>query len=140
VAGVARLREAGYLIVVVTNQPNVGSGRVAREVVEAMHAELRKAIAVDGIEVCYHTAADRCDCRKPLPGMLTRAMARLSIDPAQSWMVGDRASDVAAGKAAACRTVFIDLGYASEPSPVAPDGVVSSLAEATSVILSLTHS
>jgi D-glycero-D-manno-heptose 1,7-bisphosphate phosphatase len=136
---VARLHDAGYIVVVVTNQPDVGHGRTARRVVEAMHEELCKAVDIDCIEVCYHTLADNCDCRKPLPGMLRRAMTRFSIDPSQSWMVGDRASDVEAGKAAACRTVFIDLGYTSESPPADADCIVSSLAEAVAYILSLSH-
>ena len=131
-----RLRQAGFLVIVVTNQPDVGAGRVAREVVEAMHDVLRKKVTIDAIEVCYHVASDNCDCRKPRAGMITRAIALFSIDPSRSWMVGDRASDIAAGKLAACGTVFIDLGYTAEARPVGPDHVATSLAEATSYILS----
>ena len=65
-----RLKDAGYTLVVVTNQPDVGNGLVDRSVVEEMHQKLRASVPVDAVEVCYHTTADNCDCRKPKPGML----------------------------------------------------------------------
>jgi D-glycero-D-manno-heptose 1,7-bisphosphate phosphatase len=130
----AALREAGFLLIVVTNQPDVGNGLVDRAVVEEMHSRLSKLLPVDAIEVCYHRQRDHCDCRKPKPGMLRRAAERLGIDCARSFMIGDRASDVEAGRRAGCRTVFIDLGYVDE-RPLAPGFVVSSIGEAARLIL-----
>jgi D-glycero-D-manno-heptose 1,7-bisphosphate phosphatase len=135
---VEALKAAGYLVLVVTNQPDVGAGIVDRSVVEAMHERLLRELPVDDIEVCYHTRQDDCECRKPKPGMITRAARRHAIDCANSIMVGDRASDVDAGRAAGCRTIFIDLGYRDE-NPDRPDHVVSSLGEAAAVILKLQH-
>ena len=90
---VARLRSAGFLVIVVTNQPDVGAGLVARETIEAMHAKLQEAAPVDDIEVCFETRAQASERRKPGPGMLLDAAAKWSIDLGASYMVGDRAGD-----------------------------------------------
>jgi D-glycero-D-manno-heptose 1,7-bisphosphate phosphatase len=133
---VSRLKDAGYTLVVVTNQPDVGNGLVDRSVVEEMHQKLRASLLVDAIEVCYHTAGDNCDCRKPKPGMLLRAAERLGLDCRRSLMVGDRWSDVEAAKAAGCKSVFIDLNY-RDRRPEQPDFVVSSFNQAADLILSV---
>lgn len=131
----AALRAAGFLNVVVTNQPDVATGKQRREVVEAIHARLARELAVDAIKVCYHAAADGCGCRKPKPGMLLEAAADHGIDLASSYLVGDRWRDVAAGQAAGCRTAyFIDYGY-QEQQPAQPFVAVESLAAATRGIL-----
>jgi D-glycero-D-manno-heptose 1,7-bisphosphate phosphatase len=132
-----RLKHAGFLLAVVTNQPDVGDGLTARSEVEAMHDVMRRALPVDVIKVCFHGHAERCQCRKPSPGMLLEAASELGIDLAKSYMVGDRASDVEAGRRTGCATVFIDLDYA-EPAPAAPDYVVHSVAEAADVIIEAT--
>jgi D-glycero-D-manno-heptose 1,7-bisphosphate phosphatase len=131
---IERLRAAGLLIVVVTNQPDVGTGKQRRDVVEAMHARLASAALCDAIQVCWHSASDGCACRKPLPGMLLRAADECRIDLSRSFMVGDRWVDVAAGRAAGCYTCWLDRGYA-EPAPDAPDAIVGSLPEAADRIL-----
>ena len=112
-----RLRQAGFALVVVTNQPDVGAGLVSEEVLEDMHRVLRGAMPVDRIEVCTHTADQACDCRKPKPGMLLQASEALGIDLSKSFMVGDRAGDIEAGHRAGCRTAFRDLGYTAEAAP-----------------------
>ena len=129
-----RLRDAGFKLIVVTNQPDVGAGLIEQSVVEEMHRRMRDAIPLDAIEVCYHTVADNCDCRKPKPGMLRRAAERMNIDCSNSIMVGDRLSDVQAGVAMGCKTIFVDLDY-REPKPERPDFVVSSFNAATDIIL-----
>jgi transaldolase len=128
------LRVAGYLVIVVTNQPDVATGVQRRDVVEAMHEKLRAAGLCDDIKACYHTDADGCGCRKPKPGMLIEAARERQIDLARSFMVGDRWRDVAAGRAAGCRTFFIDNGY-RERRADDPDAVVASLEEAGRLIL-----
>jgi D-glycero-D-manno-heptose 1,7-bisphosphate phosphatase len=128
------LRDAGFLVVVVTNQPDVATGVQKREVVEAMHGKLRAAGICDDVKVCYHVDADNCDCRKPRPGMLIQAAGEWQIDLARSFMVGDRWRDVNAGKAAGCHTFFIDYGY-REKLDEAPDAIVMSLEEAGRLIL-----
>ncbi len=129
---VAALREAGFLVIVTTNQKDVGLGLASMEVLEAMHDKLRAMVAVDDICVC--TCGDHCRRYKPKPGMLLDAARQLDIDLAASIMVGDRWRDVDAGKAAGCLTYFIDCGYA-ESLNHAPDYTVSDLPEAVRHIL-----
>lgn len=134
-AALARLKAAGFLLVVVTNQPDVARGITRREDVETMHAMLRAALPLDVFFVCYHDDGDRCDCRKPQPGMLLQAAAANQIDLRASFMVGDRWRDVDAGAAAGCRTVWIDRGY-REPAPKRPaDARVDTLAAAADWIV-----
>ena len=131
-----RLKQAGFLLVVATNQPDVGRGTLKQETVEAIHAEMRRRLPIDRVEVCYHpgNGLSDCDCRKPKPGMLLRAARELGIDLVQSWMVGDRWRDVACGHAAGCRTIFIDRGYA-EALKQQPDFRAKNLLEAAEIIL-----
>jgi len=131
------LHEAGFLLIVVTNQPEVARGRVAQDVVEAMHRRLREELPLDDIKVCYETDSPASTCYKPKPGMLLDAAREHHIELARSYMVGDRWRDVGAGKAAGCFTIFIDRGY-DEPSAEAPDAVCADLTEATSLILHAT--
>jgi len=131
---VRALKDAGFLLVVATNQPDIGNGLVAAATVAAMHDRLRARLPLDAIELCPHKQAAGCGCRKPKPGMLRRAARRLGISLADSVMVGDRASDIAAGKAAGCRTIFIDRRY-RESGPVGADAIARSLPAAVRVIL-----
>jgi D-glycero-D-manno-heptose 1,7-bisphosphate phosphatase len=134
-AALEQLRSAGFLSVVVTNQPDVATGKQRREVVEAMHAHLLKKLQIDAIRTCYHTDADDCSCRKPKPGMLLDAAAEFGIDLGKSFMVGDRWRDVAAGQLAGCAGLFfLDYGY-SEKAPEKPYVSVKSLPEAAGIIL-----
>jgi D-glycero-D-manno-heptose 1,7-bisphosphate phosphatase len=130
---IARLKSAGFVVVVVTNQPDVRRGIQKRETVEAMHRVLASELALDAIETCFHDDVDACECRKPLPGLLFRAAKRLGIDLRASYMVGDRWRDVDAGRNAGCRTVLIDCGYREHSSM--PDRSVSTLKEAVDWIL-----
>jgi D-glycero-D-manno-heptose 1,7-bisphosphate phosphatase len=132
-AAIAALRAAGFRAIVVTNQPDVATGKQRREVVEAINAALRASVALDDVRVCYHVDADGCGCRKPKPGMLLEAARDWQIDLGRSFMVGDRWRDVEAGRAAGCRTILIESGYAEKRSE--PDFSVSSLAEACTMIL-----
>jgi D-glycero-D-manno-heptose 1,7-bisphosphate phosphatase len=134
-AALSRLKSAGYLLIVVTNQPEVGRGRIPEEVLAEMHRRLLASLPVDFVKVCRHTAEDRCSCRKPKPGMLLEAACECGILLSDSYMVGDRATDVEAGHAAGCRTVFIDLGYTGEPSPDGASFTVTSIDHAADVIL-----
>jgi D-glycero-D-manno-heptose 1,7-bisphosphate phosphatase len=129
-----RLRQAGYLLVVVSNQPDVARGTETLAGVKALNDLVGSRVAVDEFVVCPHDDADGCDCRKPAPGMLTAAAERLNIDLRRSFMVGDRWRDVEAGQRAGCRTVFIDRSYA-EGEPRAPDLIVDELFEAVPFLL-----
>lgn len=135
-AACARLKTAGFLLVVATNQPDVGRGTLKKEIVEKIHAHLMARLPVDRVEACFHPGqgVSDCDCRKPKPGMLLNAARALNIDLSQSWMVGDRWRDVDCGHAAGCRTIFIDRGYA-EYLKRKPDFSARNLAEAADIIL-----
>jgi D-glycero-D-manno-heptose 1,7-bisphosphate phosphatase len=136
-ASLQRLKRAGFALAVVTNQPDVGHGLIPQSDVDAMHEIIRRLLPVDTIKACFHRQADNCGCRKPKPGMILEAAGELGIDLEQSFMVGDRGSDVEAGRAAGCSTVFIDLGY-TEPAPNSPDYVVNSIKEAADIIIQST--
>jgi len=130
----ARLREEGFGLIVVTNQPEVARGRLSREAVEAIHAFLRDRLPLDDVRVCYHDDGAGCDCRKPKPGMLLAAAAAWGIDLRRSFMVGDRWRDIEAGRRAGCTTVFIDYRY-DEPRPAGVDFETDSLLSASEWIL-----
>jgi D-glycero-D-manno-heptose 1,7-bisphosphate phosphatase len=133
----ALLKRAGFLLVVATNQPDVGRGTLAREAVEAIHAHMCAVLPIDRVEVCYHGGEKHgqpCACRKPRPGMLLHAASELGLDLARSWMVGDRWRDVDCGHAAGCRTVFIDRGY-DEPLKQKPDFQAGGVLEAARIII-----
>jgi D-glycero-D-manno-heptose 1,7-bisphosphate phosphatase len=136
--GCAELKAAGFILVVVSNQPDVGRGTQTREAVEAIHEKLRTAVpALDDIEVCYHAGArqgEPCDCRKPKPGMLLRAAAIYNIDLKRSFLIGDRWRDIDCAHAAGCRAVFIDHGY-REPLREKPEFTVTTFREAVALIL-----
>jgi D-glycero-D-manno-heptose 1,7-bisphosphate phosphatase len=134
-AALGRLKAAGFLLVVVTNQPDVARGIARRENVEAIHAALLAALPLDAIFVCYHDDRDACACRKPRPGLLLQAAAQHSIDLEQSFMIGDRWRDVDAGAAAGCRTILLDCGYRERPPHHPPHVRVGSLREAADWIL-----
>jgi D-glycero-D-manno-heptose 1,7-bisphosphate phosphatase len=136
--GCQRLKNAGFLLIVVTNQPDVGRGTQSRESVEAIHAKLRADLpALDGIEVCFHAGASHgepCDCRKPKPGMLLRAAVDHGIDVKRSYLIGDRWRDVDCAHAAGCRAVFIDRGYREQLREI-PEFTVTTFGEAVTIIL-----
>ena len=155
-----RLQEAGYALVVVTNQPVVARGVMPEAEVERTHhrlqALLREASGpeLDGFYFCpHHPSADMesyrvaCQCRKPRPGMLLQAATDLDLEVGESYMVGDRLSDVAAGRSAGCQTILVRTGKHEAPAIESPDGLpeglepdyaCADLLEAADVILSMT--
>lgn len=137
-AGVAqalqRLKEAGFVLIVVSNQPDVARGTSQQVTIEAINAYLAERLPIDRFIMCYHDESDECDCRKPRPGMLFTGAQEFNIDLARSFMVGDRWRDIEAGQQAGCKTFFVDHGYA-EKKPASFNFHVSSLEEATQIIL-----
>ncbi len=129
-----KLHDANYLLVVVTNQPDVARGTAKREDVELINTFLSSQLPIDAFKTCYHDSEDKCNCRKPLPGALLKAALEHNIDLSKSFMVGDRWRDVEAGASAGCKTFFINYRYA-EQKPDAPDFIVSSLLEVKKIIL-----
>lgn len=134
---VKSLKTGGFLVIVVTNQPDIGNGLVDPAVVDAMHARLRARVPVDDIRMCPHRQDEGCACRKPKPGMLLAAARQWDIDLGRSYMIGDRDGDIVAGKTAGCYTLLVKRGY-SEPRRALPDKTVRSLPVAVRYILART--
>jgi D-glycero-D-manno-heptose 1,7-bisphosphate phosphatase len=135
---VARLRAAGFLIVVVTNQPDVSRGWLQRAQADAMNARVCDALGIDALRACFHADGADCACRKPRPGLLLDAARELGIDLAASWMVGDRHTDIAAAQAAGCAGAVLVEGPAGPGEPRAdasPSARVRDLAAAVEWIL-----
>jgi len=139
-----RLRAAGMVVVVITNQPVLGRGLMSLEDLDSMHEQLCREAAIDRIEICPHSGHEGCECRKPKPGMLTRSAAALDIDLSKSWTVGDRWVDIAAGSAAGTRTILIEQAYSwsatssGSPQPdLRPFAFAADLVEAVDLILRL---
>jgi len=128
------LKEAGYLLIVVTNQPDVASGKTSKLAVDRINNLLVDSLPIDEIRTCFHEDKDGCQCRKPLPGLLISASRERQISLEASFMIGDRWRDIEAGQAAGCKTFFINYGY-QERQPDSPDFIVSSLAEAAEIII-----
>ena len=132
-AALTTLKSNGYLVIVVTNQPDVGNKLIKKSVIEAMHTKLTSELLIDAIFTCYHRQNEGCICRKPKPGMLLEAAANHHIDLSKSFMIGDRKSDIDAGQAVGCYSIFIDRDYV-EPKPINPDGIVKDIKEASNLI------
>jgi D-glycero-D-manno-heptose 1,7-bisphosphate phosphatase len=137
--GCAQLKAANFLLVVISNQPDVGRGIQNRETVEAMHLKMQSAVpSLDRIEICFHAGkryGDACDCRKPRPGLIWGAAAELKIDLGASYVIGDRWRDIDCARAAGCRAIFIERGY-KEGLREVPDFTVANFNDAVNVLLS----
>ncbi len=132
------LKAGGFLLIVVTNQPDVATGHLSAEALKEMHSRLVEALPIDEIVVCPCLEIDpACTCYKPRPGMLIESASKWQIDLGRSFMVGDRWRDVGAGAAAGCRTIFLDRGYWADPRPPACDHIVYSLCAVREIILTL---
>jgi len=134
-AALRRLKDAGFLLVVVTNQPDVGRGLQTRLAVEELNGAVRAALPVDHFYVCFHDGAEECGCRKPKPGLLLQAAGERGIDLARSFMIGDRWRDIDAGAAAGCRTVLIESAYRERAPEKEPDYTARGLTQAAEWIL-----
>lgn len=128
-----KLHAADYLLIVVTNQPDVARGAAKKADIEQMNAQLSSQLPLEDIKTCYHDSGDGCLCRKPLPGALLDAAKEHDIDLSKSFMVGDRWRDIEAGQRAGCKTFFVNYRY-TEQQPEMPDFIVSSLLEAQKII------
>jgi D-glycero-D-manno-heptose 1,7-bisphosphate phosphatase len=147
-AAIARLRAAGWPVVIVTNQSVIGRGKLTDAGLADIHAEMARQLAredakIDGIYFCP-TAPRQSDptviedeMRKPGAGMLRQAATELGLDLANSWMVGDTVSDMLAGRNAGCRTILVETGYGRDFSHdrAAIDHAAADLATAAGIIL-----
>ncbi len=128
------MKDAGFALICVTNQPDINAGKVSRDIVERVHHALRRTLPLDDIVVCPHIPSDNCNCRKPKPGML---LSVKDADFARSYMVGDRSADIGAGSAAGVKTILVGTGY-GELFPKAPDFRAADLSVAAQIILEST--
>ena len=129
-----KLRAAGFLNIVVTNQPDIATGLQRRETLDEMHSRLTAELALDEIRICPHVDADNCACRKPKAGLLIDAAREHNINLNTSCMVGDRWRDIEAGQIVNCECYFINYKY-DEKQPKKPYLTVQSLSEAADMIL-----
>jgi D-glycero-D-manno-heptose 1,7-bisphosphate phosphatase len=128
------LKVYGFLLIVITNQPDVATGKTTKFHVNAINKFLKKSLPIDEFRICFHVQSDGCKCRKPSPGLLFDAANDHQIDLKNSFMIGDRWKDINAGASAGCKTFFINYSY-QELAPASPDFVVSSLFEASNIII-----
>ena len=123
------LSKAGYKLIGITNQPDVARGTQTREVVEQINALLLDQLPIEEIFVCYHDNNDQCNCRKPKPGLIIEAAQKYKIDLKNSYMIGDRWTDVEAGRRAGCKTFFIDYEYNEIKLDITPDYIIKNISE-----------
>lgn len=133
---IIQLTEHNFRVVVVTNQPEIQSGRLVTSELENMHADLL-AIGIEEVLFCPHQATDGCSCRKPSTGLMTDFLRRTASTPERLWMIGDRNSDLMAGKQIGANTIWISTGQqvAGPPKGLA-DFEALSLEDATKIVLS----
>jgi len=129
---IARLRAAGFLNIVVTNQPDIARNLMLEEHLNRMHRFIKSRLAVDDIIVCCHDDGDDCRCRKPKPGMLLEAAEKWRIDLNKSFIIGDGWKDIEAGRAAGCCTILLQSRYNRQANP---DYRVDSLNSAVKMVL-----
>lgn len=128
-----RLKDAGFSLIVVTNQPDIAKGTLRQDVTDRIHHGLRRVLPLDDILMCPHDDLANCKCRKPKPGML---LSVKDVDFPRSFMVGDRWRDTGAGKAAGCTTILVGTGYGELfPATSKPDHRAADFYTATRIIL-----
>lgn len=130
VEGLRAFSQAGWPLVLVTNQSGIGRGYFSEEQLAVVHTRLRQMLETEGVRLtgiyyCPHAPSDECDCRKPLPALGLRAAQELELDLAQAVMVGDKESDLRMGRALGCRYVA-QITAKREPSCLA-DGSFQSI-------------
>lgn len=128
------LKKAGFILIVVTNQPDVARKIQKKETVENINNWLKANLPIDEFRVCYHDDKDNCFCRKPKAGLILKAAKKHNINLAKSFVIGDRYKDIEAGKKAGCKTIFIDYKY-NEKLKSKPNYTASSVIEAAKWIL-----
>jgi D-glycero-D-manno-heptose 1,7-bisphosphate phosphatase len=130
-----QLKNQGFVLICVTNQPDVSRGTRTLDNVLSMNEKVKKLLPLDELYVCLHDNNDNCDCRKPKPGMLLRGAKKFNLDLNKSFIVGDRAGDIEAGRRAGTSTIFIDYEYAEKKPDPPADYSCKTLKEAVGYIL-----
>ncbi len=140
---VEQIKKKGYYAIVVTNQSGIARGFFSEQALQEMNAYLIKTVGVDAVYYCPHYPSGVvnqyrkiCNCRKPKPGLLNRAMEDYPIDKGRSYMVGDRAADILAGQQAGMRTILLESGYGTSrlEEDVRPDYILNDLRDVISIL------
>jgi D-glycero-D-manno-heptose 1,7-bisphosphate phosphatase len=148
-AAVRSLSQAGFLVIVVTNQAGIARGYYDEATLHALHEEIQRRLAAEGARIdafyfCPHHPefGDVCECRKPAPGMLRQAAQDHAIDLANSWLIGDTSGDIGAGSAVGCRTILVRSGYGAQAELALglgvaprPEAIVDDLSAAAGYLL-----
>lgn len=129
-----RLKANDFIIIVITNQPEVARGGILRENVEVINNHLIASLPIDKIYSCYHDDEDGCSCRKPLPGLILKGALEFNIDLKKSYLIGDRWRDIGAAQAAGIMSIFINFHY-DEIRPTNHFYEVVNLLEAVNIII-----
>lgn len=135
VDGIASLKSAGFITIVVTNQPDVGRGVTLEQDVQKINQFLQQELGLDDVFCCFHGGQENCDCRKPKPGMILAASLKWNIDLTKSYMIGDRWRDIEAAIAANVTSILIDYHY--DEKRVEPDFSCTEFKSAVEYILNL---
>lgn len=140
VTALEKLRRAGWLNVLVTNQSGLSSGKITPDQYSLVEAELNRQLEgfVDAVYFCADSPSTPGPRRKPGIGMLEEAVRDLGIDLSKSWMIGDKDIDIECGRAAGCRTILVRTGYGALHAGSQPDYIASDVAGAVDFILQLT--
>ena len=131
---VKKLRNNGFKVFVISNQPDIGNKLIKKKTLTEMHKILKAKVSVNKIYFCPHTKIDRCKCRKPKPGMIIKASNESKIYLKESYVVGDRKTDIDAGLKVGCKTIFVNHNY-DEKKPTKQEKTVKSLNAAVKYIL-----
>ena len=107
----ALLKEDDFILIVVTNQPDISRGLIRWDELNAIHDLIRSELPIDDIIVCPHDNDDNCDCRKPKPGMIVESARKWGINIESSFIIGDTWKDMGAGEKAGCTTILLDAPY-----------------------------
>jgi D-glycero-D-manno-heptose 1,7-bisphosphate phosphatase len=113
-----RLRAAGYLLLVVSNQPDVARGDLSLDAVEEINRALRDALPIDAVYCCPHDTSDGCPCRKPKPGLIHAGARQWGVDLARSWLIGDRWVDIAAAEAAGIEALLVERSWSWDATSI----------------------
>lgn len=122
-----RLKLAGYLLICVTNKPDIERGLMTQAAVDEIYNKIRQDLPLDDVFICY---SENSDCYKPKPGLILEAAKKYDIDLRLSFMIGDRWRDVGAGQNAFCKTIWIDRDYTEKKPDPPADYTAHSLTDA----------
>jgi histidinol-phosphate phosphatase family protein len=138
------LKDAGYKLIVISNQPGISLGLFTCEALEKVSSTINELlkpyhVVIDGFFYCPHLPSDYCDCRKPAAALIFKAAREMKIDLSSSWMVGDILNDIEAGKRSGCKTILLDNGGETEwvlNTLRTPDHLIKQFDEIHSIVLS----